>query len=339
MNLGRKDVWMKILIIGNRERYEKFGPGKKLPDSYEIVCCPVGGGDEELLRSAGDADVVLADAIASVSGYVIEHMPNLKMIHSEGVAYNKIDVSAADKRNIYVCNNKGGNAGAVAEQAVLLMLGLLRTVVSGHNAVMEGRQLERKEALMVSGITDLADCKIGILGFGDIGRETAKRLRAFGCTCFYYTKNRKSSEIEDACGAVYRPLEKLLAECDIISLHMAVQEETTGFMDRKRIAQMKEGAYLVNTGRGELVDNQALCEALKEGRLAGAGLDTVFPEPVREDNPLVKLAKAYPGKILFSPHIGGVTTGSFKRMHRHMWENVRRIENGQQPDCIVNKTK
>lgn len=330
---------MKILIIGNRERYEKFGPGKKFPDGYEIVCCPVGSEDEDLLRSAGDADVVLADAIASVSGYVIERMPNLKMIHSEGVAYNKIDVSAAEKRNIYVCNNKGGNAGAVAEQAVLLMLGLLRTVVSGHNAVMEGRQIERKESLMVSGITDLADCKVGILGLGDIGRETAKRLHAFGCTCFYYTKNRKSQDVEEACGAVYRPLENLLEECDIISLHMAVREETIGFMDREKIAGMKDGAYLVNTGRGELVDNRALCEALREGKLAGAGLDTVFPEPVREDNPLVEFAKAHPGKILFSPHIGGVTTGSFQRMHRHIWENVRRIEMGQQPDCIVNKVR
>lgn len=330
---------MKILIIGNRERYEKFNPGKEITRNCEMICRPVGSKEEELLQTAGDADVILADAIASVSGYMIERMPNLKLIHSEGVAYNKIDVNAANKRNIYVCNNKGGNAGAVAEQAVLLMLGLLRTVNLGHQAVMEGRQIERKEELMVSGITDLADCKVGILGLGDIGRETAKRLGAFGCGCFYYTRNRKSREIEEECGAVYRPLEALLAECDIVSLHMAVHEETIHFMNRERMARMKEGAYLVNTGRGELVDNQALCEALLEGRLAGAGLDTVFPEPVRKDNPLVEFARTHPGKILFSPHIGGVTTGSFKRMHRHMWDNVRRIEKGQRPDCVVNKAR
>ena len=117
---------------------------------------------------------------------------------------------------------------------------------------------------------------------------------------------------------------------------MAVNDETVGFMNAARFSQMKRGAYIVNTGRGELIDNDALCKALEVGTLAGAGLDTVFPEPVQKENPVVKFAEDNPGKILFSPHIGGVTTGSFKRMHRHMWENVRRIEFGEKPDCVVN---
>lgn len=327
---------MKILVIGNQKRYEKFSPGEEITGRYDVVYCPVGSADEELLRAGGDADVILADAIGTVSAQVIERMPNLKMIHSEGVAYNKFDVRAASERQIYVCNNKGGNADAVAEQTVLLMLGLLRTVVPGHEAVMGGKQIERKESLMVSGITDLEDCSVGLIGMGDIAKATAQRLRAFGCRCFYYSRHRKTEAFENELQVFYKPLDELLSMCDIVSLHMAVNEETTGFMDSARFSGMKEGSYLINTGRGELVDNEAMCEALETGILAGAGLDTVFPEPVKSDNPVVKFAEDNPGKILFSPHIGGVTTGSFKRMHRHMWENVRRIEFGEKPDCVVN---
>jgi phosphoglycerate dehydrogenase-like enzyme len=101
---------------------------------------------------------------------------------------------------------------------------------------------------------------------------------------------------------------------------------------------MKDGAILINTARGDLVDNDALCAAIASGRLAGAGLDTVSPEPVSAGNPVVKLAVEYPGRILFSPHIGGVTEGSFRRMHRHMWENAARLEAGQLPDCTVGGT-
>lgn len=327
---------MKILVIGNPQRYEKFSPGEEIIGRYDVVYCPVGSEDEELLRAGGDADVILADAISGVSAYVIDRMPNLKMIHSEGVAYNKIDVRAASEKKIYVCNNKGGNAAAVAEQAVLLMLGLLRTVVPGDEAVLAGRQIERKEHLMVKGITDLADCAVGLLGMGDIAKATAARLHAFGCQCFYYTKHRKEASLEQELHLTYKPLDELLPMCDIVSLHMAVNDETVGFMNAARFSQMKRGAYIVNTGRGELIDNDALCKALEVGTLAGAGLDTVFPEPVQKENPVVKFAEDNPGKILFSPHIGGVTTGSFKRMHRHMWENVRRIEFGEKPDCVVN---
>ncbi len=328
---------MKILVIGNPQRYEKFSPGEHIIKRYDVVYCPADSSGEELLKAGWDADVILADAISEVSAQVIGDMPNLKMIHSEGVAYNKIDLNAASERKIYVCNNKGGNAGAVAEQTILLILGLLRTIIPGHEAVLEGNQIARKEKLMVSGITDLADCTVGLLGMGDIAKETAKRLHSFGCRCVYYSRNRKSAQMEEELCVTYKPLDELLSMCDIISLHMAVGKETVHFMNHERFSKMKQGSYVINTGRGELIENKALCEALENNILAGAGLDTVFPEPVQNDNPVVEYAAKHPGKILFSPHIGGVTTGSFKRMHRHMWENVQRIERGERPDCVVNE--
>ena len=153
--------------------------------------CPRGTSDPELLDAAGDAQVILADAISPVSAYVIDHMPNLKLIHSEGVAFDKLDIKAAARRGIFVCNNKGRNADAVAEQTLMLMLGLLRSVVTGHQAVCAGHQIQVKERLMVQGITDLEDCRVGLIGLGDIGKATAKRLSAFGCQCHYYSPHRK----------------------------------------------------------------------------------------------------------------------------------------------------
>lgn len=327
---------MKILIIGNAERYEKFRPEDPVYETSEKIFVPRGASDRDILSAGADAEVILADAISTVSAAVIGQMPNLRLIHSEGVAFNRIDTEAAKQRGIPVCNNKGGNAAAVAEQAVLLMLGVLRSVISGHEAVLDGRQIETKERLMVEGITDLADCRVGLIGFGDIARAVAERLYPFGCRCYYNARSRHTPEEEARCHAEYLPLDDLLSGCDIISLHMAVTPQTREMINAETIARMKNGAILINTARGELVDNAALCAAIRSGRIAAAGLDTVSPEPVQKDNPVVLLAAERPGSILLSPHIGGVTTGSFRRMHAHLWKNVARVERGEQPDCIVN---
>lgn len=327
---------MKILIIANQARYEKFMPDMDVIKESELIYCSLGSTDEELLYAAGDADVILADAISTVSADLIRQMPNLKLIHSEGVAFNKIDIDTAAERGIYVCNNKGANAGAVAEQTILLMLGLLRFVEEGHDAVCEGHQIQKKEEKMINGITDLADCTVGLIGFGDIAKATAARLYAFGCRCLYYSLHRKPKELEQQYHVEYRPLEELLPLCDIISLHTAVTPDTMNFMNAETFSRMKPGSYLINTSRGELVDQAALCNALSSGQIRGAGLDTLSPEPVQISNPLVCFAVEHPYRILFSPHIGGITTGSFRRMHRHLWENVSRISRGERPDCIVN---
>lgn len=327
---------MKVLVIANRERYEKFMPNLDIVRQCEVVYCPLGTSDEELLDTAADADVILADAIAEVSGSLIRQMSNLKLIHSEGVAFNKIDIQAAAESGVYVCNNNGANAHSVAEQTILLMLGVLRFVEEGHDAVLDGRQIQIKEERMVSGFADLGNCTVGLVGFGNIAKATAQLLYAFGCKCYYYSPHRKSAEMECQYHVTYLPLEKLLPACDIVSLHAAVTPETVHLMNADTLSMMKDGAYLVNTSRGELVDQEALCRALDWGHLKGAGLDTLSPEPVQTDNPLVCFAKEHPYRILFSPHIGGVSAGCFQNMHTRMWQNVQKIKSGERPDCVVN---
>jgi len=327
---------VKILIISDPKRVEKHTPKGAVPAGAEVVVRELGTPEAELLREHSDARILIVDAIGAAGRGLIEGMPGLRLIHSEGVGYEGVDLAAAAERGVYVCNNKGVNAGAVAEQAVLLMLALLRNAVWGDGAVRAGRQIQAKYAAMIEGITELGDCTVGIVGLGDIGRATAARLRAFGCKLLYYSLHRKPAEEEAALGVEYAPLFDLASRSDIVSVHVAINRETTGMIDRAFLARMKPTAYLVNTARGEAVDNAALREALVAGRIAGAGLDTIYPEPTTADNPLVDLPAGLRARVVYSPHFGGITTGTMRRAQKHIWENVNRVLRGERPDCIVN---
>jgi phosphoglycerate dehydrogenase-like enzyme len=327
---------VKILIIGDKRRYDRLTPRQWIPPGAELVFFDNGTDDETLLKGGSDADILLADAIGKVSRNLIAHMPNLRLIHSEGVGYEAVDIAAAKERGIFVCNNKGCNDTAVAEQAILLMLGLLRDVVAGDRKVRQGLQYETKLNAMLTGITELRECKVGLVGLGDIGKATVKLLRAFGSEVYYYSPHRKTPVEETFLGAAYLPLPELAAEVDILSVHAAVTPETIGLVGAELLSRMKPTAYVVNTARGEIVDNAALREAIITGRVAGAGLDTIYPEPTAKDNPLVDLPPEHQHKVVYSPHFGGITTGSIRRAQEHMWTNVARVARGERPDCVVN---
>ncbi|TWH47745.1 2-hydroxyacid dehydrogenase [Sporomusa sp. KB1] len=327
---------MKILIIGNEDRYRKYMPDLEIIRQITMVFCPRGASDEELLEAAWDADAISIDPVARLSGNVIRQMPKLKIIQSEGVGFNGIDCQTAKEKGIYVCNCKGANAGAVAEQAILLMLALLRSIITGDRLEREGRQMEMKERLMYEGIAELGDCKIGLIGLGDIAKAAAKRLLPFECEIFYYDKSRAPQELEEEYHVSYMELDKMISTCDIISLHCPVTPETVGMVNAEFLSKMKTTAYLINTARGDIVDNQALYDAVVMGEIRGVGLDTVYPEPTTRDNVLLNLPEECKERIIFSPHIGGITTSFFRRAHVLNWGNVETALNGKRPQHIVN---
>lgn len=328
---------MKLLVIGKEGRLQKYTRDTSVYEQFEICYVPTGSPDEEILTAGQDADFILADAVAVVSANVIEQMPKLKMIHSEGVGFNGIDVEAAAKRGIYVCNSKGMNATAVAEQAILLMLGLLRDVCGGDRAVRAGSQIQVKEQVMITAsLKELGDCTIGLVGLGDIGKATAKMAAVFGAKVHYYELRPLDAETEAEYGVTYMPLDELLASSDIVSLHVPVTKDTMGMADETFFAKMKPGSYLINTARGELVDDEALLQAIRSGHLAGAGLDTLSNEPVRPDHKMLQAEPQVAEKILYSCHIGGVTASSFRRGYDMIWEDIRLAAAGQRPKRIVN---
>lgn len=327
---------MKLAVIANKDRFERYQPDLPIVGEVEQAVFENGTPDEGVLASAADADFLMVDAITPVSARLIEGMPNLKLVHSEGVAFNAIDCEAAAARGIYVCNNRGMNAIAVAEQSMLLMLGLVKHVREGDAAVRTGRQIEVKERLMVSGIEELYGATLGLVGFGAIAREVAVRAHAFGMEVFYNKRHPLSAEDEAAYHASFLPLDDLLAKSHFVSVHVPVTDATRGMVDEAFLAKMCDGSYLVNTARGEIVDGPAVVRALESGKLAGAAFDTIAPEPVTADNPLVSLPPELECRVLYSPHIGGVTANMFFRSHRHIWENIARVAAGERPDDVVN---
>ncbi len=328
---------MKILILGPKARYDAYLPPFVPQLPLEPVFCPIDRSPLQTARENRDAQIIFADAITDVTAQLMDLLPDLKMIHSEGVAYNRIDLEAARARGVYVCNNKGCNAASVAEHTVMLMLMALRQGVTGHNAVREGRQIQFKEAFMVSNAPELGEQAVGLVGFGDIAQAAARLLRPFGCALYYYTAHRRAPEVEEDLGVTYLPLEELCARCDILSLHCAVNDQTRGMVDAAFLARMKPGAILVNTARGELVDNQAVRQALIEGRLGGIATDTLAPEPTPADHPLVDLPPQVRDRAVYSPHLGGITGGSFRRAHANMWNNAKLLLEGRRSNCIVNR--
>ena len=324
---------MKVLHIGKAGNMEKYSAGNALYESMEKVDMYMGLPTEDYLNAAADADFLVVDAVAEVSAELIRCMPNLKLIHSEGVAYNRIDVEAAHACGVYVCNSRGMNASAVAEQAILLMLGLLRNVCGGDHAVREARQITMKEGYMQRGdLYELADLSIGLVGFGDIARSLARLLKAFGVqSIYYYKRHRLSAEEEKAYGVTYLDLSQLLAQSDMVSIHIPVTPNTIGMCNDEFFAQMKSGSWFVNTARGEIVDDAALIRALESGKLAGIGLDTLSHEPVQPDHPLIRLETDIANKILFSPHVGGITASSFKRSYAMVWEDIQAVLDGKMP--------
>lgn len=330
---------MKMLHIGNPNCIERYTEKSVFTQRFDIVDLPMGMDTQAYLENGADADIMVADAMAAIPAELINAMPKLKLIHSEGVGYNGIDTAAAGKRGVYVCNSAGMNAQAVAEQTVLLMLGVLRDVAANDRAVREGRQIQAKSAYMAAGsLRDLADCKVGLIGLGSIGQAVASILTAFGTQVFYTKRRRADAEIERRCGARWvETREQLLRECDIISLHAPATAETTHMADAAFFARMKPGAYFINTSRGELVDDAALIDALKSGHIAMAGLDTLDGEPVAKDHILLSQSEDIEAKLLLSPHIGGITGTSFKTSYRIIWENIQRVCAGEAPENIVNK--
>lgn len=327
---------MKVLIVGNEDRYRKYMPDMELTRHITMAFAPRGASDAVLLQTAQDADAIAIDPMAVLTGSVIRQMPNLKIIQSEGVGFNGIDCQTAKDQGVYVCNCKGANAGAVAEQTILLMLALLRSFITGDRIEREGRQIEMKERLMCEGITELGDCKIGLVGFGDIGKATAKRLLPFDCKIVYYDKFRAAQQLEEEHHVTYMEMDELVRSCDIISLHCPVMPETVGLVNADFLSKMKPTAYLINTARGEIIDNQALYDALIVGKIRGAGLDTVYPEPTTKENILLNLPEEFQERIVFSPHIGGITTSYFRRAHAFNWSNIETALHGGRPAHIVN---
>jgi phosphoglycerate dehydrogenase-like enzyme len=284
-----------------------------IPD-LRITVCPEH--DDALLARLLPTTDVIWHVLRRCTAEMIAAAPMLRLIQKIGVGVNTIDLDAAKARGIAVCNLPGTNARAVAELTLALMLAVLRRVSRFDTAMRRGEWLDPE---LQDGIGELGGRTVGLVGYGAIPRLLAPVLIALGCRLIYTSRAQHA----DALGE-WRSLDALLAEADVVSLHVPLTDDTENLIDAAAIARMKPGAVLINTARGGLVDQAALTEALANGRLAGAGLDVFVHEPHDASEALFRLSN-----VVLTPHIGWLTTGTFDRSFALAAENCRRLDAGE----------
>lgn len=252
----------------------------------------------EKYEAMTDAEIMIL-RIFKAPREVIERNPKLKMILRWGAGFDSVDIEAAGKRGILVTNTPGANANAVSELAILLMLAVGRKLLCHTECLKKG---EWSKNTFLNSSFCLNNKLLGIVGAGNIGRQVAVKAQAFGANVQYYDPYRLSEEMEKKFHLTYVPLEELIRTSDVISLHVPLTEQTHHMLGEKEIAAMKDGAIIINTARGGLIDDHALAKAVKRGKLGGAGLDGVENEPLEPGDELL----LEPG-IVVTPHIGGGT--------------------------------
>jgi D-3-phosphoglycerate dehydrogenase len=292
-----------------------------------IVADPISERGVDLLRATGweiirptketlDAELPTADALivrsaTRVTSAVLERAPKLRVVGRAGVGVDNVDLDAATRRGVLVMNTPGGNAPSVAEHTLALMLSLARKIPA-LNAAMHAGRWEKSKGQG----TELRGKTLGLIGLGRVGAEVARRarsleMRVLACDPFL-TENAARE-----AGVVLVQLDQLLAESDFLSLHTALVPETERIINAANLAKTKRGAYLVNTARGELVDETALADALRSGQLGGAGLDVFAVEPPK-DSPLIGLAN-----LVATPHVAGSTAEAQEEVGTLIAQQVR----------------
>ena len=263
----------------------------------------------------------LLPGFAPVSESMLRHAQKVRMVQKWGIGTDSIDVAAMRRMGIPLMIAAGSNAAPVAELAIALMLAVYRRLPYVNRAMRQGLWPTpelRETCFQIAGKT------VGLVGFGNIGRMLARRLRGFDAHLVYFDARRADPETERSLGARYAPFEEVLAHSDILSLHAPLNAETTRMINARSITSMKDGAVLINTARGGLVDETALYEALASGKLRGAGLDAFDPEPPAADNPLLSL-----DQVVVTPHAGGGVFDNVEHVARHTLGNIVRFLRGE----------
>lgn len=292
---------------------------KKLTDRAEIVYYDTRSEDAAVLveRSRGADIVVLSNF--KYRKEVIEKCPNLKMICVAFTGVDHVDMDYCRSRGITVCNCAGYSTVAVTDLVFGMVIALERRMVACDKAVREGGT---KNGLVGF---ELEGKKFGVIGTGAIGLRVARIAQAFGCQVLAYSRTKKDVE-----GITYTGLDELLSQCDIVSLHVPQNEKTIGLIGKEQLAKMKKSAILINTARGPIVDSNALAKALKDGTIAGAGVDVFENEPpISKDHTLFSVPN-----LIASPHVAFATAESMEKRVVIVLDNLEAYLNGTAKNVV-----
>ncbi len=270
----------------------------------------------EYIRRIGDADAVIQTS--KLPDEVFDHCPRLKMITYLGIgAANFINIRRATEAGVIVTNTPGYGNNTVAEHALALLLAVAKHVCQGNSKLRAGVFDQSRMSFELAGKT------IGLIGLGGIGERMAAICRALGMQVLCWTRNPSPARAEQS-GVKFVEMGELLKNSDVVSLHLALNEETRGLLGRQELALLKQNSVFINTARAEIVDTQALVELLRDGKLAGAGIDVFDREPLTEDNPLLGL-----NNVVMTPHTGFNSPDAVKNILRITISNLEQFAQGK----------
>lgn len=299
------------------------------PESITDFATYTGMDEYESVTDALD-DIARYDAVimrvAPIDEEVINRADRLQVISKHGAGLDSVDIDAASNHNIVVCNTPGANSRSVAEHAMSLLFAIRRNLRAADKDVRSGSWNRAKfQGHELTGDT------LGLYGFGDISREVAELAHGMGQNVLTYDPYVSDTEIPARVARITE-LSDLFARSDAVSIHTPLTDETHHAVSDEELSALGENGVLINTARGEVVDETALHSALKTGRLFGAGLDTFEQEPPGNNNPLYER-----DDVILTPHVGGVTDAALRRMSNRSARNVRTVYKGDIPNSTVNR--
>lgn len=310
---------MKTILLTNKYGIESYTIIQSvLPEGFQLTMLDEVT-QQELESKAWMADYILASGRLKISKTVLSNATKLVMIQRTGVGLNSLDLNAIRIQNIPVYVNHGVNSDSVAEHAIMLILACFKKLTLINNRTKSGIWIKQEQGVLNR---ELGKQTVGIFGMGNIGQKVAALLRAFGAEVLYYDCCRKP-EIEVALGINYATPNELFATSDAIMLHCALTDENRELINRTSIQKMKDGVVIINTARGELINEEDLIDALCSGKVSFAGLD-VFNEEPTYNTELLSL-----DNVIVTPHIAGVTYDSFCEMMSSAMRNIELFEKGQ----------
>lgn len=318
---------MKIVILDGHA----LNPGDLSYDCVkefgEVTLYQHTGTEAEAIQRIGDSEIVLVNKVP-ITESILAACPNIKLICVQATGYNIVDVDACTRQNIPVCNVPAYGTAAVAQFTLALMLEFCHQIGHHDQVVHDGKWCRTANfCFWDTPQMELGGKTLGIIGFGRIGQAVAKLATAFGMKVIAYSRTQHPNGREQA---EYVDLDTLYAQSDFISLHCPLFPENAKMINADSIAKMKDGAVLINTARGGLLEEQAVADALVSGKLAGAAVDVVSEEPMKETNPLLTAPNC-----IITPHIAWAPKESRQRLLDCVVENIRCYLNGT-PQNVVN---
>ncbi len=300
--------WKELEILGNLKVYDRTKP-------------------DLVIERSKDAEVIITNKTL-ISEKIISQLPNLKYVGVLATGYNVVDTKAASGKGIVVTNVPAYSTDSVAQLTFSLLLELTMNVGTHNQSVQDGDWVNSKDfSYSKSSLIELNSLTIGIIGFGRIGRAVAKIANAFGMKVIVNNRSRIPN-IPEYATQVDMP--KIFMESDIVSLHIPLTEDNSQFVNSEMISLMKSSAYIINTGRGGLINELDLEEALNSNKIRGAGLDVLSTEPPQKNNPLLTAKNC-----VITPHIAWATTAARKRLMNVAVDNVKAFLNGKPQNVVV----